>query len=85
MTKEAGVADIVSTVQTFNSCTSRPDVCQCMVVQTLMDNMSKISQAHSCLLIKATFSCEVVHASMSRNMGDNWACGRVLCPDCPDI
>ena len=28
-------------VQTFNSCTSRPDICQCLVVQTSMDNMSK--------------------------------------------
>ena len=32
---------IVSTGQTFNSCTSRPDICQCLVVQTPMDNMSK--------------------------------------------
>ena len=30
-----------STVQTFNSCTSRPDVCQCLVVQIPMDKMSK--------------------------------------------
>ena len=30
------------TVQTFNSCTSRPDVCQCLVVETLVDNMSNI-------------------------------------------
>ena len=36
-----------TTVQIINSCTSHPDVCQCLVVQTLMDNMSvKISQAH---------------------------------------
>ena len=28
-------------VRTFNSCTSRPDVCQCLVVQTSMGNMSK--------------------------------------------
>ena len=28
------------TVQTFNSCTSRPDVCQCLVVQRPIDNMS---------------------------------------------
>ena len=30
-----------STVQTFNSCTSRPDVCHCLVVQIPIDNMSK--------------------------------------------
>ena len=29
------------TVQTFNSCTSRPDVCQYLIVQTHFDNMSK--------------------------------------------
>ena len=29
------------TVQPFNSCTSRPDVCQCLVVQKPVDNMSK--------------------------------------------
>ena len=35
------------TVQTFNPCTSRPGVCQCLVVQTPMDNMSKeVSQTH---------------------------------------
>ena len=28
------------TVQTFNSCTSRLDVCQCLVAQSFMDNMS---------------------------------------------
>ena len=31
----------IPTVQTFNSCTSRPDVCYCLVVQTPIDNMSK--------------------------------------------
>ena len=35
-----------STVQIFNSCTSRPDDCKCLVVQTPMHNMSnKISKA----------------------------------------
>ena len=29
------------TVQIFNSCASRPDVCQCLVVQIPIDNMSK--------------------------------------------
>ena len=32
---------IVSTVQSFNSCTSRPGVCQYLVVHTPMANMSK--------------------------------------------
>ena len=30
-----------TTVQTFNSCTSRLDFCQCLVVQKPVDNMSK--------------------------------------------
>ena len=36
------------TVQTFDSCTSRTDVCRCLAVQKNMDNMSKkMSQAHA--------------------------------------
>ena len=31
----------ISTVQAFNSYSSRLDICQCLVVQTPMDNMSK--------------------------------------------
>ena len=56
------------TVQTFNSCTSRQDVCQCLVVQTTMDGMSKISAKDindtRNLQTKASFSFEVIHASM---------------------
>ena len=33
--------NICPTVQTFNSCTSRPEVCQCLVVQIPIENMSK--------------------------------------------
>ena len=32
---------VYATVHAFNSCTSRPDVCQCLVVQIPIDNMSK--------------------------------------------
>ena len=32
---------IYCTVQTFNSCTSRPDVCQCQPVQKTINNMSE--------------------------------------------
>ena len=35
--------------------------------------------------IKATFSVEVIRASMTRKGGGNWACGRVLCPGCSRI
>ena len=31
----------ITTVKTFNSCTSRPNVCQCLVVQIHIDNKSK--------------------------------------------
>ena len=34
------------TVQTYNSCTSRPDVCQCLVVQTPMDKTSPMDNTH---------------------------------------
>ena len=36
-----GISLWMLAVQRFNSCTSRQDVCQCLVVQTLMDYMSK--------------------------------------------
>ena len=33
------------TVQTFSSCTSRPDVCQCLVVQNPLITCQKKTQA----------------------------------------
>ena len=50
------------TVQTFNSCTSRPDVWQCLVVHTRLGNMSKNKPSTRSLRIKVTFSFEVIHA-----------------------
>ena len=49
------------TIQTFNSCTIRPNVCQCLVVHTSIDNLSKDKPSTSVhdprsLRIKATFS-----------------------------
>ena len=55
------------TVQTFNSCASQPDVCQCLVVKTPMDNMSKeISEVYKydpldCPEIWVAIGLEVVH------------------------
>ena len=51
---------IKNTVQTFNSCTRRPDVCQRLLVQTPINNMSKNkpSTSHHCL-DGCKFSCEV--------------------------
>ena len=47
----------VCTVQAFISCTSRPDVFQCLVVQTPMENMSKIRQAQQRPTYIANQSC----------------------------
>ena len=78
-----------NTVQIFNSCNSRPDVCQCLVVQTTMDDMSIISAKDindtRNLQIKASFSFEVIHASKHRKLGCNRACGWVLCLGRPRI
>ena len=68
-----------STVQTLNVCTSRPDICQCLVVQSPMDSMSKygkrINYKHS-LRIKDTFSC---HGSSRHPCPGNWvATGRAV-------
>ena len=35
------LSTMIPTVQTLYSCTSRPDSCQCLVVKTPMDDMSK--------------------------------------------
>ena len=51
---------VANTVQTFNSCTSRPDVCHCLVVQTPRDNIPIKYDRHindpRSLRIKVTFS-----------------------------
>ena len=60
------VLPLTTTVQTFNSCASRPDVCQCLVVQTLIYNTDPCS-----LQIKATLSCEV-RSLWSHPCPDNW-------------
>ena len=75
------------TVQTFYSSTSRPDVCQCMFVQTPIDNMSNnmpsTPMTHVACESKLRFSCEVIHASMPRKLGDSTC--RILCPSCSRI
>ena len=65
------------TVHTFNSCTSRPDVCQCLVVQTPMDIVYKrISQAHQWLVSKKLRS--VVRSSIHPCPGNWVAVGRAV-------
>ena len=39
----------------------------------------------SSLRIKATFSFDAIHTSMSRKPAAKWACGSVLCTVCPRI
>ena len=69
---------LIYTVQTFNSCTSQPDVCQCLVKQTHKDNTSKnkpsIWITHIAYISKLRL---VVRSSMP--MGGNRGCGWVLC------
>ena len=74
------------TIQTFDSCTGRPDFCQCPVVQIPMNQLSKKGQAHQ----RPTYLANQnyvqfwgqwpVVASMTRKLGGNRACGRVFCP-----
>ena len=58
---------------TFNSCTSRLDICQCLVVQTPVDNMSNKETKYfndPCILqIENMFSCEVINSSMTGKLG----------------
>ena len=46
-----------ATVQTFNSCISRPHVCQCLVVYTPLDNMSKNKPSTSMLMMTFMYPC----------------------------
>ena len=69
------------TVQTFNSCTIRPDVCQSLAVQRPIDNMSNNRPSTPMTHV----ACEskllsFVRSSMPRKRGGNRVCGRVLCP-----
>ena len=61
-----------TTIQVFNSCTSQPDVCQCPVVQTHMENKSKnkpsISMTHVACESKL---CSVVRSSL-HPCAENW-------------
>ena len=76
-----------ATVQPFNSCTSRPDVCQCLVVKFVWITCPKQAKYiidTRCLRNKASlFSFEVIHTPMVRKMVGNRACGCVLCLGCP--
>ena len=70
---------LLSTVKPFDSCTSRPDVCQCLVVHTPMHNMSNekpsISMTH--VACKSKFS-SVVRPYMHPCPGNWVAIGRAV-------
>ena len=75
-----------STVPAFNSGTSRPDVWQCLFVQTFINSKSKNKpEPINDVSNKDTLCCEVIYVSLPRKLGDNRACSRVLCPGCPRI
>ena len=61
---------VIYTVQMFNSCTSSPDVCPCLVVQKPMDNMSKNKPSTSMThLVRESKPCSVVRSSVLRKLG----------------
>ena len=74
-TKMTDIQPSKVTLQTFNSCTSRPAVLQCLVGQTPIDNISKdkpnTSVTHVAGESKNMFSCVVIQESMSRKLGGN--------------
>ena len=59
------------TVQTFNSCTSRLDVCQCLVVQTPMNNVSHVVCESKIRLVLRS-SC--IYAKDTGGQSGVWSC-----------
>ena len=53
-------------------------------LKTCQTQVKHINATRS-LRIKATFSCEVIHTSMTKKLGYNRTYGRVLCSGCPRI
>ena len=78
------------TVQSFYSCTCRPDVCQCLAVQTAMDNMSKICKAHHwpMLLANHRYVQLFKHPFQGNYVAIRWVvvfnsfCARSICRHC---
>ena len=75
------------TVQTFNSCTSQPDVFHCLVVKT--QHVKKYKPCTSMTHVANEPKLRsIVRSSMhpcQEKIGGNRVSGRVLCPDCPRI
>ena len=61
------------TVKTFNSCTSQPDVCQCLGVQTHMDEMSwKITKLINDQLYVQLWAHPYIHAQETGWQRGEW-------------
>ena len=76
------------TVQTFNSCTIRPDVCQCLVVHTSIDNPSKNKPSTSMTQVACELKLRSVERSSMHPRPRNWVAVRraaLLCQGCPRI
>ena len=70
----------VSTVQTFNSCTRRPVICQCLVVQIPVDNISKYNPKTSMAIVACeSKSRSVVRPSVHPCPGNWWKAGVRSC------
>ena len=75
-------------VESFNSCASRTDGCQCLIVHTSLDNVKNMP-----ITLMTNVVCESnlrpvlgpVVASMTRKLSCNQSCSRVLWPWCPGI
>ena len=73
-------AQLVATVQVFNSFTSRPDVCYCLVVQTPKDNMSKIKPRTSIVHVVCESKLRsVLRSSMHPYRENVWQSGVRSC------
>ena len=69
----------IYTVQTFDSCTSRPDVCRCMVVQTLIEYISRNKPNTSMTSIASESKLRLVTSSSMYPCPGNWvAFGRAV-------
>ena len=60
------------TVQTFNFCNRLPDVCQCLVVQKPMDNMSKNKPSTSITHVDCELKLHPVVRSSMHPCPGNW-------------
>ena len=67
-----GARFVHTTVQTVNSCTSRPDVCQCLAIQTSMDNMSKNKPDTSMSQVSSESKLRSVVSSSMHPCPGNW-------------